>query len=140
MKGVHSNCAILYSTLFFTYIADGIKAMIRPGSEDFHRFLPLMYSGLTGEQELAQVVGTVHVPSIPGIQEHVGRDGSSMIRSSRLTHHQLEAHRCTIRHSSLHCRGSHCSECQPIFTDIPRDNQKLYCARGIPIPDVVGCG
>ena len=51
MKGVHSNCAILYATLFFTYTVDGITAMIRPGTprtEGRHLFLPLTAAGIAG--------------------------------------------------------------------------------------------
>ena len=58
--------------------------MIRPGtpgSDGLHLFLPLICAGLAGEQDLSYVVGTVHVSSNPGIQEHIGRDGNSMICS-----------------------------------------------------------
>jgi len=41
-----------------------------------------MFAGLAREQEVAHVVGTAHVPSNSNIQEHIGREGSSMIRTS----------------------------------------------------------
>ena len=57
--------------------------MIRPGSPGSESLLLLLPLHLVsaGEQELAEVVGTAHVLSSPGIQEHNGRDGSSMTRS-----------------------------------------------------------
>ena len=54
-----------------------------PGSEGLLLLFPLylMSAGLAVGQELAEVVGTAHVLSSTGIQEHTGCDGSSMIRS-----------------------------------------------------------
>ena len=142
MKAVHWNCAILYTTLFFIYIIDGITVIINPetpGSEGL-RLLLSMSAGLPGQQALAYVVGTVHVSSCSGIQEHIGHYGNTMT-----THHQylkLDAPRCVSRHSALHRRGSRqCIECQLTFTDVILcDNKELYCTRGVPTHGVVGCG
>ena len=38
-----------------------------------------MYAGFAGEQDMAYVVGTIHVSSNPGIKELIGHDGNSMI-------------------------------------------------------------
>ena len=51
IKGVYSNCVIMYTTLFVTYIVYGIKAMIHPGtsaSKGLHLLLSLMSAGLAG--------------------------------------------------------------------------------------------
>ena len=119
MKGVHSNCAILYTTLFFTYMVDGIKAMIRPGTsgrEGLHLLLPLMSADLAGEQELGLRCGN----STCFVQPLHPRTYRSA--AGRLTHHQylrLDARRCMIRQNSLHRRRSRqCIECQQTFTNI----------------------
>ena len=105
--------------LFFTYMIDGIKTIIRPGtpgSEGLHLLLPLMSADLAGEQELGLRCGN----STCFVQPWHPRTYRSA--EGRLTHHQylrLDARRCMIRHNSLHRRGSRqCIECQQTFTNI----------------------
>ena len=68
---------------------------------------------------------------------HIGRDGSSMIRSRMFYTASVPkagGTRCMICHSSLNSRGSrHCVECLPTFTDvIPSDNQSSDNCLGKP--------
>ena len=67
---VHSNCAILYATLFFTYAVDSIKTMFRPGtpgSEGLRMILPL-FACLAGEQNQGVGCGNSTCVYRPGVQ------------------------------------------------------------------------
>ena len=67
----------------------------------FNLHLPLMSAGLAGQQELAYVVGTVYFSFRPGIQEHIGHDGNSMIcNRTSYAPPVPEAGRTPLRHSS----------------------------------------
>ena len=148
VKGNHSNCAILYATLFFTYIVDGIKAMIRPGtpgSEGLHLLLPLMSAGLAGTRTCPTLWEQyVSRPALASKKILVMMETTWSV-AGRLTHHQylrLDAHRCVIPQTSFHRRGSRqCIECPPTFTCVIHcDNKELYCTRGVPARDIAGCG
>ena len=148
VKGNHSNCAILYATLFFTYLVDGIKAMIRPGtpgSEGLHLLLPLMSAGLAGTRTCRTLREQyVSRPALASKNILVMMETTWSV-AGRLTHHQYlrrDAHRCVIPQTSFHRRGSRqCIECPPTFTCVIHcDNKELYCTRGVPARDIAGCG
>ena len=89
VRRVHSNSTILYATFVFTYTVE-VNSVIShdptwnswKGRSSAASPFVACWLSWGWEQKLAYVVGIAHVVSSSGIQEHIGHDGGTMIRST----------------------------------------------------------